>query len=421
MGLLSVTRAVASKSIKQRSIIVVFLLIFPLLFVSGAEAADKSYTRCTKLGEKIFIRGDSFTCYRVGNQRIWAPTFPPKFGEKYGIKLGGPCSPSSENQLYWEGRAKVICKKVNGKLLYEIKRWPSTSNNTKIVNRLFEAIRPKIAASEAPAEKSFLIEPGYESKLWFRDSIDAVDVGFKLSNALNARIANPPQYVLFWNLSWATPYVPAQCLKWVENGIGMGAVCYTNQIYAALGNAVTNRSFELNVPDKYQDEEQRYWIIAGMQHEVGHLGQLWTQARTLGQSDISRIDDKKPAWLREGVAEVFKIMSYAFQFNIEYQDARNLHVRNMGNRCTPTSLEKLMQQGTTDSGCEYNNGTLAVEFLLSKTKNLESLFAWERSVSKSDEVGSLRDIQDQVFKRAFGLDLANFMKEADAYIKHETS
>jgi hypothetical protein len=421
MSLVPVSKAFAAKSIRRMSIAVLFC--FTLSFFSGtsAQAADKSYTKCTKLGEKISIRGDSFTCYRVGNQRIWAPTFPPNFGEKYGVKLGGPCIAANENKLYWEGRAKVVCKRVKGKFIYEIKTWPPASSATKFVNRLFESLRPKIAASESPAEKNFLIEPGYESKLWFQDSIEAVDVAFKLSEALNAKISNPPQYVLFWNLPWATPYVPAQCLKWVENGIGMGAVCYTNQVYAALGNAVTNRSFEINEPDKYQDEEQRYWIIAGMQHEVGHLGQLWTHARAKSQSDISRIDDKKPAWLREGVAEVFKIMSYAFQFNIEYQDARNLHVRNMGNRCTPTSLEKLMQQGTTDSGCEYNNGTLAVELLLSKTRSLESLFAWERSVSMSDETGSLRDIQDQMFKRAFGLDLASFMKEADAYITRESS
>ncbi len=401
--------------------ILIGILILSLFNLSYANAADKSYTRCSKVGEKLTIRGDSFTCYRVGNQRIWAPTFPPKYGEKYGVKLGGPCSPANENELYWEGRAKVVCKKVNGKFVFEIKTWPAASSATKVVNRLFEALRPKIAASEAPAKKDVLIEPGFESKLWFRDSVQAVDAGFKLNSALNAKVLSPPQYVLFWNLAWATPYVPAQCLKWVENGIGIGAVCETNQIYSALGNAVTNRSFEINNPDRYQDEEQRYWIIAGMQHEVGHLGQSWTQARAQGQPDISNIRDYKPAWLREGVAEIFKAMSYAYQSGIEYQDARNLHVRNMGNRCTSTSLEKISQLGTTPSGCEYNNGILAVELLLSKVRNLEALFYWERSTSALIEEGSLREVQDRLFKKAFGLDMGKFMEEADRYIKQEAS
>ena len=392
-------------------------------FFSGtsAQAADKSYTKCTKLGEKISIRGDSFTCYRVGNQRIWAPTFPPNFGEKYGVKLGGPCNASSENQLYWEGRAKVICKKINGKYLFEIKTWPPASNATKIVNRLFNSLRPKIKVAVAPQDKDLIIQTGYESKLWFKDSIEAVDAAFKLNEALNAKIYTPPHYVLVWDLEWATPYVPSSCLDQARNGIGMGGNCQTNQTIAILGNAVTNRSFELNDPDRYQDEEQRYWIIAGMQHEIGHLGQSWSQSRSQGLPDISNIRDYKPAWLREGVAEILKIMAYSYQFGIEYQDARNLHVRNMGNRCTPTSLEKVSQLGSTDSGCEYNNGTLAVELLLSKMRNLEAVFYWERSTRALFEEGSLREVQERLFRKAFGLELGVFMAEADAYIKRETS
>ncbi len=421
MRLVPVSKAFASKSIRRKSIIVIFC--FTLSFFSGtsAQAADKSYTKCTKLGEKILIRGDSFTCYRVGNQRIWAPTFPPNFGEKYGVKLGGPCIAANENKLYWEGRAKVICKKVNGKYLFQIKTWPPTSGATKIVNGLFESLRPKIAAADSPQEKDLIIQTGYRSKLWFRDSIEAIDAAFKLNEALNARIDTPPQYVLVWDLEWATPYVPSSCLDQVRNGIGIGLNCQTNQTIAILGNAVTNRSFELNNPGKYQDEEQRYWIIANMQHEIGHLGQSWTQSRAQGLGDISNIRDYKPAWLREGVAEILKIMAYSYQVGIEYQDARNLHVRNMGNRCTPISLNKISQLGTTNSLCEYNNGTLAVELLLSKMGNLEAVFYWERSTSEILEEGTLRQVQERLFRKAFGLELSDFMAEADAYIKRETS
>ena len=410
-----------SMKVSSYSVISTLCLSLLLFSIPKASAADKSFTRCSKLGDKISIRGDSFTCYQIGSSRLWAPTIPPNFGVKNNVKVNGPCPASSENQLYWEGRAKVICKKVSGRYIYQIKTWPSASSQTIAVNRMFKILRPAIDAGEAPADKKVKIEPGYESKLWFKDSLDAVDAGFKLNKALGAPVAEPPSYVLFWNQEWGKPFVKPMCMEWIKDGIGIGGVCPPNMIFSALGNAVTAKNFILNDPTKYQDEEQRYWIIAGMQHEVGHLGQQWTQANAQGLADISRINDFKPAWLREGVAEIFKIMAYAYQFNIDYQDARNLHVRNMGNRCTPTSLTELMGQGTTKSYCEYNNGTLAVEYLLAKTKDIKSLFAWEKSTSLDDVSMPISELQEKLFNKAFGLDLKNFMVEADAYIKKETA
>jgi hypothetical protein len=108
-------------------------------------------------------------------------------------------------------------------------------------------------------------------------------------------------------------------------------------------------------------------------------------------------------------------LSYAYVNNLSYTEARNLQVHTFGNRCTSISLKDLSEPKTYKTLCEYNNGSLAMEYLVAKAKDLNALFGWERTDIEAQPLD-----QAGAFQRAFGLDFSRFMTEADAYIKQET-
>lgn len=366
---------------------------------------------CQTLESTTIVKGAHLTCRHSGEHKVWTLTIPKGFGTKNGGTPGAPCQRVGD--LYWEGTSRVECISNNGVLTYQIKKYPKISKEVALIDELFAKL-PRFKLSDVSSFKNQVtIEPGYEKTLWAKDSIGGIESAINMLNALNAPPAKPLPYLLFWNFDYAKPKLPSYCAKWASTG--GGGLCSSELIFVNLGWFASSRNFYLNDPMRYQDESQRYLIIGNMQHELGHWGQNSNFLRLHNLTDGGSNFDKRPAWLREGAVEFFKALAYAQQFNLKYSEARNITVHTFGNRCTPTSLKSLAEPRSYESLCEYNNGTLAVELLVSKTKDLSSIFFWESKIRDDSTI-----TQADAFKQVFGLDLQSFMTEGDRYIKQET-
>ena len=366
---------------------------------------------CQLLESSVIVNGTHLTCRNSGEHKVWTLTLPKQFGVKNGGTPGKPCQ--REGDLYWEGMARVECVSENGVLTYQIKKFPKISKEVVLIDELFTQL-PRFKSTDTNIyRQQVTIEPGYENTLWAKDSVGGIESAINLLNALKTPPAKPLPYLIFWNFDYAKPKLPSYCAKWASTG--GGGLCSSELIFVNLGWFASSRNFFLNDPMRYQDESQRYLIIGNIQHELGHWGQNSNFLRLHNLTNGGINFDKRPAWLREGAVEFFKALAYSQQFNLKYSEARNITVHTFGNRCTPTSLKSLTDSRSYESLCEYNNGVLAVEYLVSKTKDLASIFSWESKIRDDSTL-----TQAEAFRQVFGLDLQSFMTEADLYIKQET-
>lgn len=145
--------------------------------------------------------------------------------------------------------------------------------------------------------------------------------------------------------------------------------------------------------------------LSGLAHEWAHI------YRAAGQD--GRVFSDEPAWVREGLAEVWAGIAIVNSniIRMTYTDWHVIRLRRFldwSRRCNVKLIDFRLDSAATN-GCEYFIGPLAVELLIARHGGLENLI---KVFHLNDpEQGFLDDFED-----VYGMTLADFEKEADAYI-----
>jgi hypothetical protein len=145
--------------------------------------------------------------------------------------------------------------------------------------------------------------------------------------------------------------------------------------------------------------------LSGLAHEWAHI------YRAAGQD--GRVFSDEPAWVREGLAEVWAGIAIVNSniIRMTYTDWHVIRLRRFldwSRRCNVKLIDFRLGSAAMN-GCEYFIGPLAVELLIARHGGLENLI---KVFHLNDpEQGFLDDFED-----VYGMTLADFEKEADAYI-----
>lgn len=144
---------------------------------------------------------------------------------------------------------------------------------------------------------------------------------------------------------------------------------------------------------------------SALAHEYTHI---W---RAAGLKGLVRPDE--PAWFSEGFAEfwsgVGKVL--AFRGRVPYETHHVVRLRDFVDwpAMCPLRLSAYRTVTPLANGCEYHVGEIAVEYLYAKYSSLEKTL---NAFARAEDYETFED----GFKGTFGITLAQFEKEADAYI-----
>ena len=253
-------------------------------------------------------------------------------------------------------------------------------------------------------EVTYAVQETVAGTRWTIDSLGAIDAALRLSTGLGSPLPDDQHVIIAWDADWAVAQLPDDerltCLNWIRGA--MGGYCGLGYNVAQL--EAFAKSWGYRDMNRYQTKEQALVMAANIPHEFGHAVQE-AVARDNPGHDWRLV----PAWLREGGPEVFKIMAYAQSQKISYTKARANYV-GPNARCASVPLAELSGQGTTSTYCEYGKGMLAVEYLIAKTGRLTAPFEFFAASGATTA---------EVFKNAYGLDLKQFITQADAYANRQ--
>ena len=253
-------------------------------------------------------------------------------------------------------------------------------------------------------EVTYAVQEKVAGTRWTIDSLAGIDAALRLSTGLGTPLPDDQHVIIAWDADWAVAQLPDDerltCLNWIRGVMGG---------YCGLGYNVAQfeafaKSWGYRDMSRYQTKEQALVMAANIPHEFGHVLQE-AVARDNPGHDWRLV----PAWLREGGPEVFKIMAYAQSQKVPYTKARAGYV-GPNAQCASVPLAELSGQGTTSTYCEYDKGMLAVEYLIFKTGRLTAPF---------DFFAASGTTTATVFKNAYGLDLKEFVTQADAYANRQ--
>lgn len=251
---------------------------------------------------------------------------------------------------------------------------------------------------------TYAVQESVQGTRWTIDSLGAIDAALRLSTGLGSPLPDDQHVIIAWDADWAVAQLPdderISCLSWIRGVMGG---------YCGLGYNVAQfeafaKSWGYRDMSRYQTKEQALVMAANIPHEFGHAVQD-AVARDNPAHDWRLV----PAWLREGGPEVFKVVAYAQSQKVSYTKARANYV-GPNARCASVPLAELSGQGTTSTYCEYDKGMLAVEYLIAKTGRLSAPFEFFAASGATTA---------EVFKNAYGLELKQFITQADAYAKRQ--
>ena len=255
-----------------------------------------------------------------------------------------------------------------------------------------------------PIDVTYAVQESVAGTRWATDSLEAVDAALRLSVGLGSPVAEDQHVVLAWDADWAIAQLPDDdeitCLSWIRGA--MGGYCglgYNLAQFEAFA-----KSWGYADMNRYETADQALTMAGNIPHEFGHAVQE-AAAQVNPSHDLRLV----PAWLREGGPEVFKILAYAESRGIPYTRARGSY-GGLNPRCRSIPLSQLSGTGTTSSYCEYDKGMLAVEYLIARTGRLSAPFDFFRATGSTTA---------EIFRDAYGLDLADFLKKANAYANRQ--
>lgn len=273
------------------------------------------------------------------------------------------------------------------------------SPQLKYLDQLINSIRPEVLASEYDMA-SVLVDPELKDSGWAKDSTSNLNTSLKLMRYFGYSPTHPVRVYVSSTPTFLNRYIPFNC-----DTSGGGGSCGGGIVFANIKWWNDMWKVDDETKSKYPDETNKLAFIANLPHEIGHV----LHESVKYKSEAQNIN-LQPAWLREGSVDFFKMATYSIQNDIPYSTLRTQHLKYWVH-CKGVKLETLTDQGSYESGCEYTNGFVAVEYLLWKTQSLDSFFTFCKTPGTS---------QAEIFQNAFGLDQAAFQKEADKYFVSST-
>ena len=318
-------------------------------------AANKALGACPKLGKTATIEKVRFTCTKSGKKLIWTVT---------------------------SGLAPIDQK----------------------LEMLSDSIKEKLISTKSNINLSLNVDPLLSTSQWSKDSISSISTANKLLTVLDIRQINEQKIYISWGGDYRNQFTPSYCNK----PSGGGLCGHTGILFADLKWFADNWGYA-GVEAPYKSEMDKFTITANLQHEIGHYGQE-ESAASAGNTDYWKYS---PGWLREGVAEYFKLLTSAYDNKVSYKKLHDMYLKNSGSqRCTKYSLLEMSSENFNSGGCEYSKGLFAAELLVYKTGRVESIFEMEKTIGTDTA---------EIFQKAFGFSLANFCKEVDLYFAQITS
>lgn len=342
----------------EKACTIAFAVMLLLTQMSFSQAANVHNGSCPSLGKTATIGGVKFICMKSGKKQIWSKA---------------PSTPSMS----------VIDQKLE-----------SISDTIKI----------KMKSATSAVDLSLNVDPKLTNSQWSKDSIASIPSALKLLSALGVKPVNQMKVYISWGGGFKNQFTPTYC----QSPSGGGLCGQTGIIFADLKWFADNWGYG-GVEAPYKWEMDDFSIKANLPHEIGHYGQE-ESAAGVGNTDYWKYD---PGWLREGVAEYFKLLSSAYDRNVSYKKLHDMYLKNSGSqRCAKYSLLDMSSDNFNSDGCEYSKGLYAAELLVSKTGRVESIFDMERTIGTDTA---------SIFKKTYGFSLESFCKEVDAYFVQITA
>ncbi len=321
---------------------------------ASASAANLANSKCPSAGKKTAIAGAKYICTKSGKKLIWK---------------------------------KAVAKEA-----------VSTVNQSDEITKLeaiYDSLKPKIAEAAPTYEYTHFVDPLLKDSAWTKESLASTETARKLLAVLGVPPTKKLQIYFSWGLDFAKPTLPSYCQTSTSPGgyCGQTGIIFTN-----------NKSFATDwgyggEEKPYKSEMDKFSITANVAHEIGHYGQ-----------DASANNPEywlyTPGWFREGGAEYFKFLAYAYDNRVTYKYLHDLYVAAGTERCVNYPLLGMSKEGSNSNGCEYTKGLFAIEYLVLKTGNPSAIFALNKTIGEDTAT---------IFKNAYGFTLESFGKEVDAY------
>lgn len=329
--------------------------------LAGAAAVPQiANTKCSKANQVRVVKKVSYTCTKKGKSLVWVAA---------AKATKGSVSPAV---AYLEAQLAILKSRANG-----------------------------ASASAAVTPRT---DPSLAGSTWAADSVSSIASALKMLAALDASPTRSATVYVSKSPSWVAPFTPSGCS--VES---TGAFCEPNVVITNIGAFIDAAG---GTERAYASLATKLSIVGNTPHELAHLAQS-SVAERAGNTSVAFV---RPNWMREGGAELFRVLWFAYDNGLTYKQSRDLFAarrkRSNDVRCNSVGLAELA--GTNSShptGCEYDDGFLAMEYLVWKTQNVRAEHAFTERARGTTAA--------QAFESAFGLSLSDFHSEADAYIAKE--
>jgi hypothetical protein len=335
------------------------LISLSLVLISGpsANATNLANGKCPSAGKKTTIAGANYICSKSGKKLIW--------------------------------------KKTN------IQPAVTAANHLEEITKLesiFSALRPKLDIASSQYDLTIMRDPLLANSKWTDDSVASISTATKLLQVLGVAPSKKVQIYLSFGPEFADPNLPEYC----RGGSQGGGYCGQTGILFSNIKSFLNSWGYGDVEKPYRSEMDKFINIGNVPHELGHYGQDAT-ATDAGNPDYWMY---APGWFREGGAEYFKFLAYAYDNKVTYKHLHDLYVASGAERCVGYPLVEMSKEGSNSNGCEYTKGLFAIEYLVLKTGNPNAIFTLNKTIGEDTAT---------IFKKSYGFTLESFGKEVDAY------
>lgn len=344
------------KNYRFKVAVVSFLIVLVFSNIPASGAANLQNTKCPKIGKISTIENTKYICTKTKTKFVWK-------------KLVNKATPTT----------------VPTKLSPEDLK----------LEQYFNEISKLMDNTIATADLSINIDSKLQNSIWAQDSVASIKSATKLLQALGLTPKETIKIYISWGSEYRSQYLPSSC-NWNSGG----GACGPGQLFADLKWFADNGPYG-GVEKSYFSEQDKFRIVANVPHELAHLAQI--EASSAISTNFTK---DLPAWLREGAAEYFKFISYAYENKMTYKRLHDLYAGNQASKCLSYPLSEITGQGSYSHSCEYTKGLFAVEYMILKFGSIDSMFSMNKTAGNDME---------SKFQKAYGISQKNFEEEADRY------